>query len=254
MLKKNTNEIKVKSLGKALEILSYFAEKQPLGVTEISEHFDLYKSNVHNILMTLKAMDYLEQDAETGKFKLGMEISILNRALRENMDISRIAVPIMQKIADEAGEVVYLTIPRGDEIVYLEAVYPTEQKLSGRFVSGERYKMYCTSAGKAILAQMSEEQREECIEGPLEALTEYTITDREKLREELRLTKERGYGIDNMELMFGIRCVGIVVRNHLGEVEGGLSISGPSLRVSDERIPVFVDILNRYVVDIERRL
>ncbi len=52
-------EIKVKSLQKALEILGCFVEKQPLGVTEISEKLGLYKSNVHNILMTFKAMDYL---------------------------------------------------------------------------------------------------------------------------------------------------------------------------------------------------
>ena len=68
------NEIKVKSLQKALEILNLFTEKPVLGVTEVSEYFGLYKSTVHNILSTLKAMEYLEQDEETGKYRLGIQI------------------------------------------------------------------------------------------------------------------------------------------------------------------------------------
>ena len=67
---KDGGEIKVKSLQKALEVLHCFVEKQPLGVTEISEKLGLYKSNVHNILMTFKAMGYLEQDPDSGKFRI----------------------------------------------------------------------------------------------------------------------------------------------------------------------------------------
>lgn len=247
-------EVKVKSLQKALEILECFVEKQPLGVTEISEKLGLYKSNVHNILMTFKAMDYLEQDPDSGKFRLGMAVFELNRALRENLDIRRIALPFMQKIAEESGEVVYLTIPRGDEVIYLEAACPETQRLSGSFVMGERAKMYCTSVGKAILAHMAKEEREEHISDPLEAFTEYTITDREKLEEELLRTKERGYGLDNMELLFGIKCVGVALVNHKGNVEAGLSISAPSLRMSEEKIQGFAGILNRYGREIEKRL
>lgn len=247
-------EVKVKSLQKALEILECFVEKQPLGVTEISEKLGLYKSNVHNILMTFKAMDYLEPDPDSGKFRLGMAVFELNRALRENLDIRRIALPFMQKIAEESGEVVYLTIPRGDEVIYLEAACPETQRLSGSFVMGERAKMYCTSVGKAILAHMAKEEREEHISDPLEAFTEYTITDREKLEEELLRTKERGYGLDNMELLFGIKCVGVALVNHKGNVEAGLSISAPSLRMSEEKIQGFAGILNRYGREIEKRL
>lgn len=247
-------EVKVKSLQKALEILECFVEKQPLGVTEISEKLGLYKSNVHNILMTFKAMDYLEQDPDSGKFRLGMAVFELNRALRENLDIRHIALPFMQKIAEESGEVVYLTIPRGDEVIYLEAACPETQRLSGSFVMGERAKMYCTSVGKAILAHMAKEEREEHISDPLEAFTEYTITDREKLEEELLRTKERGYGLDNMELLFGIKCVGVALVNHKGNVEAGLSISAPSLRMSEEKIQGFAGILNRYGREIEKRL
>ena len=65
------NEIKVKSLQKALEILNLFTEKPVLGVTEVSEYLGIYKSTVHNILSTLKAMEYLEQDEENRQIQAG---------------------------------------------------------------------------------------------------------------------------------------------------------------------------------------
>lgn len=254
MRKKSEAEVKVKSLQKALDILGCFVEKQPLGVSEISEKLGLYKSNVHSILMTFKAMDYLEQDPETGKFRLGTAVFALSRALRENLDISKIALPYMKEIAQEAGELVYLTIPRGDEVVYLETVYPDEKTLGSRTVTGERAKLYCTSVGKAIMAKMKDEEIEELLDDELEAYTEYTITDKEKLWEEIRKTRERGYGVDNMELLFGIKCVGVALMNHKGQVEAGLSVSAPSLRMGDEKIQNIANILKRYACEIQKRL
>lgn len=253
-MKSKETEVKIKSLQKALQVLECFVEKQPLGVTEISEKLGLYKSNVHNILSTFKAMDYLEQDPDSGKFRLGTAVFALSRALRESLDISRITLPFMRQIAKEAGEVVYLSIPRGDEIVYLEAVYPDSQRLPGTLVTGERARMYCTSAGKAILSRMNRYERAELLQGPLEAFTEYTITDREALEEEILRTRERGYGLDNMEYTFGLKCVGIALINHTGKPEGGLSISAPSLRMSEEKVQVFAEILKRYGQEIQKRL
>ena len=75
------NEVKVKSLQKALEVLNCFLSRQPLGVTEISEELGLYKSSVSNILATFSSMEYVEKDDETGKFRLGVGIYRLSRAL-----------------------------------------------------------------------------------------------------------------------------------------------------------------------------
>lgn len=251
---KKEGEIKVKSLQKSMEILECFAEKQPLGVTEISEKLGLYKSNVHNILMTFTALGYLEQDKETGKYRLGAEVMTLSRAFREGLDITKVAVPFMREIANEANELVYLTIPREDEVIYLEVVSPENQKLATTSIAGERCKMYCTGVGKAILANLPEEEIEKCICGELEAYTENTITDPQMLREELALTKMRGYGIDDMELMYGIKCVGIALIGHGGRIEGGLSISAPSPRMDDEKVLLCANLLKKYAMQIQKIL
>lgn len=251
---KKEGEIKVKSLQKSMEILECFAEKQPLGVTEISEKLGLYKSNVHNILMTFTALGYLEQDKDTGKYHLGAEVMTLSRAFREGLDITKVAVPFMREIANEANELVYLTIPREDEVIYLEVVSPENQKLATTSIAGERCKMYCTGVGKAILANLPEEEIEKYICGELEAYTENTITDPQMLREELALTKRRGYGIDDMELMYGIKCVGIALIGHGGRIEGGLSISAPSPRMDDEKVLLCANLLKKYALQIKKIL
>ena len=237
-----------------MEVLECFIQKQPLGVTEISEKLGLYKSNVHNILMTFTALGYLTQDVETGKFRLGVSIMSLSRAFREGLDITRIAGPFMREIANEAGELIYLTIPKDDSVIYLEGISPDHQRMVSKSVAGEDCKMYCTAVGKAMLASMPKEEVEKCISGKLEAYTENTITDKKSLLEEIEKTRIRGNGIDDMEIMFGIKCVGVALLNHDGKVEGGLSISAPSLRMSDEKIELYANILKEYAAKIQKML
>ena len=121
-------------------------------------------------------------------------------------------------------------------------------------MAGEREKMYCTSVGKAILATMSQEEIDKILVEPLEAVTEYTITDREKLMEEIERTRQRGYGIDNMELMFGMKCVGVALLNHKGQAEAGLSVNAPSLRMDDDKIREIAGILKEYAEKIQKML
>ena len=171
----------------------------------------------------------------------------LSRAFREGLDITRVAVPFMREIANEAGELVYLTVPREDSVVYLEGISPDNQRMVSKSVAGECGKMYCTSVGKAMLANMPKEEVERYLSGELEAFTENTITDKNKLLEEIEKTRIRGYGIDDMEITFGIKCVGVALLNHDGNVEGGLSIS-------DEKIELYANILKKYAEKIQKML
>ncbi len=236
-------EIKVKSLQKALTILNCFVKKSRLGVTEISELLDLNKSNVHNILTTFQAMNYLEQDPESGKYQLGLGILELCQSVGDRFNIRKVMMPYMQEIADATGEVVYLAVPRDDEMVYLEAMHPVESYNMMRVILGEHAKMYCTGIGKAVLAHLPETVVENYITRGLIAFTENTITDPDVLREDLAVTRERGYSVDNMEHEFGVKCVGMPVFNRRGELLAAVSVSGPSLRFSAGRIEDIVRIM-----------
>ena len=151
-----------------------------MGVTEISEYFGIYKSTVHNILSTLKAMEYLEQDEETGKYRLGIQVFTLSKALGDTYSITKIAGPYMQELSNITRERVYLAVPYREEVLYLDAMYPAESVELMRSILGERAQMYCTGIGKAMLANMNERAIDEYLNShELKAFTENSITDKE---------------------------------------------------------------------------
>lgn len=228
-------EIKVKSLQKAIDVLNCFTEKQHLGVTEISEKLNLYKSNVYNILATYKAMGYLIQDEETDLYSLDVGIFRLSRALGMQYKITKVAQPYMQALANNVQENVFLAIPREERVLYLEAMYPVGCTSMIRNMLGTEAPMYCTGIGKAIMACLPEEKQIEYASRSLAAYTENTITDKIQLLEELRKTRLRGYALDNMEHEFGVKCVGVAIKNAEGNAVAGLSITGKASDIDWKR-------------------
>lgn len=248
-------DIKVKSLQKALEILNYFTEKPLLGVTEISEHFGLYKSTVHNILSTLKAMEYLEQDEQSGKYRLGIQVFNLSKAMADTYSITKIAMPYMQEIANQTNERVYLAVPYRDEVLYLEAMYPEAAVELMRSILGERAKMYCTGLGKAMLAYMGEQKIREYLDThEFEAFTDKSITDKGIFYQELACTRQRGYAVDDMEHEFGIKCIAMPIFDRSRKVYAAVSISGIATHFTGENIDKWAMLLKKYVSKIESRL
>ena len=249
------NEIKVKSLHKALEILNCFVGKDSLGVTEISERFGLCKSNVHNILYTFRQMGYLEQNEATGKYRLGMQIFVLCKGLSDSFPIARIALPYMQELSDRAGERVYLGIPGGWEVFYLDSTYPYQSPNLIRRVLGMKTPMHCTGLGKAILSNMPEEQRNQFLETQkLTAFTDATITGKEELRRELKSTRLRGYAIDHMEHEFGIKCIALPIFDKDRNIYASMSVSGLASHFTEEKMREWAAWGREYVEKIENYL
>ena len=249
------NEIKVKSLHNALEILNCFVGKDSLGVTEISERFGLCKSNVHNILYTFRQMGYLEQNEATGKYRLGMQIFVLCKGLSDSFPIARIALPYMQELSDRAGERVYLGIPCGWEVFYLDSTYPYQSPNLIRRVLGMKTPMHCTGLGKAILSNMPEEQRNQFLETQkLTAFTDATITGKEELRRELKSTRLRGYAIDHMEHEFGIKCIALPIFDKDRNIYASMSVSGLASHFTEEKMREWAAWGREYVEKIENYL
>jgi len=250
-----SEEVKVKSLKKALDILGCFSVRTPeLGISEISDQLGLYKSNVHNIISTFEQLGYIEKNPMNGKYRLGMKILELAYIINSNLGLHKVILPPMSELSAEVNEVVYFAVPKDSYILYLEGVYPANS-YSARSMVGETAEMYCTSLGKAILAFLPPDQAIRAIhEQSMRRHTENTIVDRSVLLEELELIRKRGYSIDNMEHEFGIRCVGVPVFKRDGTLLGAMSISGPSPRIDDGKIELYAEKLRSYSQKISMRL
>ena len=237
MAKKDKAEYIIQAVSHALDLLEQFhGDVDELGVTELSKRLKLHKNNVFRLLATLESRGYIEQNKATENYRLGLKSLELGQTFIKQMGLLRQAKPILEKLVAECNETSYVAIFKEGYIVYLDVV---ETDLTVRVVSrvGSRLPAYCTAAGKVHLAFMADEEVEAVL--PLGELKQYstnTLTDREALKQELRKVAEQGYAIDNEELDLGVRCVAVPIRDYTRRIVGAVSVSGPSMRLNDERI------------------
>lgn len=226
----------VKSLVRALAVLECFSQKEPqLGVTEIAGKLGMQKSTIYNILSTFQETGYLTKNPANNKYQLGNKLLHLGYIVSSGMSIRQEFVPHMKEIANATGETCYLALLDALEVLYVEAVYPNAQ-IQARNILGERAPLYCTGLGKAMLANLEEQEVEEVLSRPMHSFTKCTITDPVVLRAELEEIRRNGYAVDNMEHEFGIRCVAVPFFSMEGKVLGAVSVSGPSPRFDPQAL------------------
>ncbi|KSU85407.1 transcriptional regulator, IclR family [Fictibacillus enclensis] len=227
----------VKSVSRALDIITLVSlKKGGLGVTEIAKQIDINKSSVYRILSTLVLYGYIEQDKETGRYKLGYKFLEVSSKLLESIDLRAEAKPFLQELEDETNEVVHLVVFDQGEVVYIEKLDGNET-LRMHSKVGKRAPMHCTSVGKAILASLPANEVVEILQRKgMPKHTDKTITDKDLFLEELNQVRQKGYALDLEENETGITCIAVPIYDHLGTVAGAVSISGPTLRMTNERL------------------
>lgn len=237
MAKKEKSEYIIQAVDHALDLLEQFHDDvDELGVTELSKRLKLHKNNVFRLLATLESRAYIEQNKVTENYRLGLKTLELGQTFIKQMGLLRQSRPVLEALVKECNETTYVAILKEFHIVYLDAV---ETDLTVRVVPrvGSRLPAYCTAAGKIQLAYMTDEELDNYIPGKeLKRYTANTITDKNELKKHLAKVAEQGYAVDNEELDSGVRCVSAPIRDYTRRIIGAVSISGPSMRFSDERI------------------
>ncbi|WP_456279227.1 IclR family transcriptional regulator [Bacillus sp. AK128] len=227
----------VKSVSRALDIFHLVSlKKGGLGVTEIANQMDINKSSVYRILSTLVQYGYVEQDEETGRYKLGYKFLEISTKLLESIDLRTEARPFLQELERETNEVIHLVVYDQGEVVYIEKLDGT-QTLRTHSKVGKRAPMHCTSVGKAILANLPSSIVLDILDRKgLPMHTDKTITDKDVFLQELVKVKQNGYALDQEENENGISCMAVPIFDHLGKAIAAMSISGPTIRMTGERM------------------
>jgi IclR family transcriptional regulator, KDG regulon repressor len=227
----------VKSVSRALDIIALVGMKKGgLGVTEIANQIDINKSSVFRTLSTLVHYGYIEQDTETGKYKLGYKFLDISSKLLESIDLRTEAKPFLQELENKTNEVIHLVVYDQGEVVYIEKLEGNETLRTHSKV-GKRAPMHCTSVGKAILSYLPESDVVTILDRKgMPYHTDHTITSTEEFLRELKQIRQRGYALDLEENEYGITCIAAPVLDHLGNVVAAVSISGPTTRMTTERL------------------
>ncbi|MFI6929538.1 IclR family transcriptional regulator [Streptomyces sp. NPDC050287] len=227
------------SLRRALGILMYLAEDRghPHGVTltDLADGLGMSKSTVLRLVAPLRDVRLVDQDPDSGRYRLGPQNALLGQAYLERRDTRQITSPVLHRLSADSGETVHLVTFDPPEIVYIDKV-ESNQPVRMHSRIGNRQPAYCTATGKVFLAHSPDDVVEKVIAAGMPARTPATITTPERLREELARIRRRGYAVDDVENEQDIRCVAAPVHDHTGEVTTAVSVSGPAARVTRDRV------------------
>ena len=242
------------SVWKAFALLKSFSEDHPRwALHEIARKHGFSKTTAHRLLAALEHEGFVEKDSVSDTFGLGPAVmELAGRTLRSS-SLHQASQAELRGLVDRAGETASLEVLVEHEVLILEEL-PAERLMTGRPWIGTRWPAFATSTGRAILALLPEEQRSAILRRPMKRFTPKTITDPAKLAAELEMAARHGFAVTEEELELGFTAVGSAVRGRGGEPVAALSIGGPTLRITPERIPHIGSLVRAAAARVSARL
>jgi DNA-binding IclR family transcriptional regulator len=233
-------------VSRAIAILKSFTHEKPeRGVGELSRELGLHKSTVSRLMITLERGGLLHRNRETRRYRLGIGLIGLAAQVVSYLDVREVASPVLRQLSKACQESVNLVIldppvegsgPTGQVVNLVQFVPPKRQvKNIGRV--GRRLCAHCTAAGKVLLAFLPETVLQQTLPSSLERFTPHTITNADRLRQELEMVREQGYAVAREELEEGLNAIASPIYDHSGQVIAAASVSGPAYRVTPESLP-----------------
>lgn len=236
----------LQSVDRALSILEFLV-RGPSSVTEIGDALGIHKSTAFRMLATLEKKGFVTQEQERGKYRLGRALVYLAESVSVDADLLQAARPVCKWLSEIIQETVNVAVLEKQEVVNIDQVIGTSGVVSYNWV-GKRNPLSCTSTGKVLLA-FAERQKVS-----LEKCTQHSIDDLPFFHRQLEEIRQKGYGFTLEELEPGLNAVAAPIYSMAGTAIAALSVSGPSYRVTKERIPELGELTKQAGLEISQKL
>ena len=245
-----------RSVLKALDVLEFLhAKGTPLPPAEIAVGIGVSRPTAYRLLATMANRGWVAKDPhDSSKFRLGYRILQLAGTFLGDLDIRSVARPFMEQLSRKYDVSVRLFIFDNSEVVFIDVVtgsHPVQSLMP----LGKRGLLHSRAVGKAILAQLPEEQVESIVRTRgLPAVTPRTITALPELKKELDRVRKLGYGVADREDNENLRAVGAPILNFQGAPIGGLAISDLVPRMNDKRVELLGKAIRNTAAKISQQL
>ncbi|MEM9145746.1 MAG: HTH-type transcriptional regulator BhcR [Pseudomonadota bacterium] len=226
----------VQALDRGIQLLSALARDGRATLTEVSDRVGMPPSSAHRLLATLQAHALVEFSETTQDWTIGVEAFRIGSAFVQRGNLIDLSRDVMRALVNDTGETANIAIPDDGEVVFMSQV-DTQNPIRAFFRPGARVPMHSSGIGKALLAWMDPRAVEQILlRRGMAGWTEKTLTTPGALSADLEATRARGYAFDDEERHTGMRCIAAPIFNPFGEVVAGISISGPTARISDAAV------------------
>lgn len=230
----------VQAIERAAVILDILGQS-PTGVSigEIAARANLPKATVHRLLASLAHFDFVRQAKTSRRYQLGFKLVELGNRLLNQVDLREDARPFLMALAEDVQETVHLVVRDQAEALYIDKVSLNPEQSGLQMVSrvGARTALHSSAVGKVLLASLAPPEVDAIVKQQgLVPATDKTIVDRRQLHAHLDDVQRQGFAVDDEENEKGIRCVGAPIFDADGRVVAAVSISGPTARVTPQRV------------------
>ena len=226
----------IQALDRALDVLTALSSHAGLTLSELAAELDQSPATMHRVLATLEARDMVEMDPRNQTWHIGAMSFQLGSAFMRRSGVIERSRPVMRALMEQTGETSNLGIERQANVLFVSQV-ETNETIRAFFPPGTISPMHASGIGKALLCHYADDRLTQFLrDQPLEQFTGHTITSDAALREDLDLSRQRGWAFDNEEKTDGMRCVAAPILNMFGEAIAGISVSGPTHRMPEDKI------------------
>jgi DNA-binding IclR family transcriptional regulator len=223
----------IQSVERAAQILKALGSGVPrLGITELSEQVGLAKPTVYGLLRTLEAQELVEQDPETGKYRLGPALLQLGNAFLDHHELRGRSLLWAESLAARTQEAVKLGVLYGPNVLIVHHVFRPDNTVQMLEV-GAAIPWHASALGKAMAAHLEGQARAELMREALPKLTGRTVTAVKALEAQLRRVERGGFAVEDQEAILGEAGIAAPVFDQRG-VAGAIGITGPNDRLVPE--------------------
>jgi DNA-binding IclR family transcriptional regulator len=228
----------IQSLARGLRILDLLSKsKDGLSVTELAQALSVDKASASRLVSTLAQNGCAQRHEKSRRYQLGPKVVTLGCSALARLPWRDAARPYLSKLMERTGECAHLAVAaQGRSLVIDQIESPASLRVNVQI--GQTSPLHCTALGKILLAFGGVP-----IPGELEPYTARTITDPVQLRRALEEVRSAGYAVDDEEFDLGIRCIAVPALDDRGVVVGSMGISGPTIRMTRERLPELAAIV-----------
>jgi DNA-binding IclR family transcriptional regulator len=237
LVSSSADNYQVRAVSRALKILTSFTVEKPiLQLNELSQMLGIHKSTLSRLLNCLVREGFVNKVSDgyslgTKAFEIGSTFYLTH------MPFARAARAHMVRLVDKWQLSANLAVLDKAEVLYVDVLEPN-QPLRVKFSIGSRLGIHCTALGKVLVSEIpSADVRKILAAKGMRRYTPNTIVDPDKFIELLAEVHEKGYAVDNEEVIVGVRCIAAPIRDSSGMIVNALSLSGPTSYLTVDKVP-----------------
>ncbi|MFV2038358.1 MAG: HTH-type transcriptional regulator BhcR [Paracoccaceae bacterium] len=226
----------VQSLERALDLLGAVASAERITLSELAQQTGIAPSTAHRLLGTMLQRGIVAFDEASQNWMVGVEAFRIGNSFVRRTDLIETGRRELLSLVRITGETANMAVADDGDVVFVSQV-ESHHLIRAFFRPGTRGNMHASGIGKALLAEYSRRGVEKVLgRKGLAEFTAKTITTRAALLDDLEAIRARGWALDDEERTLGMRCLAAAIFNEYGEAVAGISVSGPTVRLRDERL------------------